>query len=88
MLTGDSHRQYDQYLYQYTSEYDTSENILLDEAEQLYNKMIEACTISEMTDNTESSSHSLQPLMELPDVQHQQARKEDLYSISDAAKYD
>jgi hypothetical protein len=65
---------------------------LLDEAKQLYNRMIEAsmnmCTISEMTDNTESSSHSLQPLMELPDVQHQQARKEDHYSISDAAKYD
>jgi predicted transcriptional regulator len=92
---GDSHNQdiqYEQYPYQNTNEYDTCESILLDEAEQLYNRMIEASmnmyTISEMTDNTESSSHSLQPLMGLPDVQHQQARKEDRYAISDAAKYD
>jgi hypothetical protein len=42
--------------------------MLLDEAEQLYNRLIEEsmnmCTINEMTDNTESSSQSLQPLME------------------------
>jgi predicted transcriptional regulator len=92
---GDSYHPvngYEQYLSEYINEYGTSEKLLLDEAEQLYNRLIEESmnmyTRSEMTDNTVSSPKPLQPFMELPDVQHQhqhqQARKEDHYSISDA----
>jgi predicted transcriptional regulator len=64
-----------QYDNNYASDYATSEKILLDEAKQLYNRLIEesmsACAINEMTemaDNTESSIDSLQPPSELLDM--------------------
>lgn len=72
----DSH---EQYLSEYTNEYDTWEKLLLDEAEQLYNRMIEESinmyTINEMINNTESSTHSLPPLTELLGVHNGQVRK-------------
>jgi predicted transcriptional regulator len=59
--------QQEQYMY-HTSDYLISEKMLLDEAEQLYNKLIEesmsACAINRMTETTEKaepSTHSLQP---------------------------
>ena len=72
-LTGDiQDNQHQQYLCNYASDYATSEKMLLEEAEHLYNKLIEesmsACTINEMTEttyNTESSIHSLQQPSEL-----------------------
>lgn len=70
----ENHRQdeqYEQYVYQYATDYDTSKSILLYEAELLYNQMIEEsmnmCSIDDMTNNTESVS---EPLIELPDVQY------------------
>jgi predicted transcriptional regulator len=96
-LTGDSYRndhQYEQYLYQYANDYATSENMLLDEAEQLYDKLIEesmsACAINEMTettDKTESSIHSLQPPSEL-DMCNGHTREEDQYTNSDSNEDD
>jgi hypothetical protein len=57
--------QVNQYDNNYASDYATSENLLLDEAEQLYNRLIEesmnTCTINE-TETAESPLHSLQPL--------------------------
>ena len=60
---GENHRQddqYEQFVYQYATDYDTSKNILLYEAELLYNQMIEESvnmySIDDMTNNTESSS--------------------------------
>lgn len=84
--------QYEQYLSEYAREYDAWENMLLNEAEQLYNRMIgesmNMCS-NEMTSNTESSLHqSMQPLAEPPEVQHGQATEEDHYSNSDVAEPD
>ncbi|MGC1134225.1 MAG: hypothetical protein WA941_15470 [Nitrososphaeraceae archaeon] len=92
---GENHRQddhYEPYVSQYATDYDTSKSMLLYEAELLYNQMIEEsvnmCS-NEMTSNTESSSlQSLQPLTELPAVEHGQAAEEDHYSNSDAAEPD
>jgi predicted transcriptional regulator len=85
---GDSHHQdiqYEQYSYQHTNEYDTCENILLDEAEQLYNRMIEEsmnmCNFNKITINTKMAlPHSLQLL---PDLIHHQTMEEDRYTNSD-----
>jgi hypothetical protein len=60
--------QQEQYLYHYTSDYVVSEKLLLDEAEQLYNRLIgESMSayaingMTETTDKTQLSTHSLQP---------------------------
>jgi predicted transcriptional regulator len=81
-----------QYVYQYTSDYVVSENLLLDEAEQLYNRLIEesmsACAIkgmTETTDKTKPSTHSLQPT-EL-DMHIDHTREED-HTNSDANEND
>lgn len=78
--------QYEQYPYNYASDYATSEKMLLDEAEQLYIRMIEEsmtkCSINEMTDNTESSTS----LLLLPVVQDHQTMEEDQYTDSDPAE--
>ncbi|MGH9974953.1 MAG: hypothetical protein ACRD8Z_03835, partial [Nitrososphaeraceae archaeon] len=65
----------EQYLYRYANNDDNCE-FLLDEAEQLYNKMLEdlanMCidkTAAEEKNNTESASHSFQSISQLPDAQ-------------------
>jgi predicted transcriptional regulator len=69
-----------QYDNNYASDYGISEKMLLDEAEQLYNRVTEesmiACTINEMTDNAESPIHSLQPPSELLDICNSNTREE------------
>lgn len=77
---GDSpDTQYEQCLHHYANDYATSEKMLLDEAEQLYNRLIEesmsTCSIKEMTDHTGSSIHSL-PSPEL-DMCNGHTREED-----------
>ncbi|MGC1134810.1 MAG: helix-turn-helix domain-containing protein [Nitrososphaeraceae archaeon] len=84
--------QYEEYLSEYAREYDAWENMLLNEAELLYNRMVgesmNMCS-NEMTSNTKSSLHqSLQPLAELPEVQHGQATEGDYYSNSYTAEND
>jgi predicted transcriptional regulator len=71
------------------ADYNTCENLLLDEAEQLYNRMIEECmTIcsNEMANNSESSSpRSLQPLGELSEAHHGKAQEKDNGQLSPGA---
>lgn len=66
-------------IYKDAADYNTCENLLLDEAEQLYNRMIDECmTIcsNEMVNNSESSSpQSLQPLGEPFEVHYSQAKE-------------
>jgi exonuclease VII small subunit len=56
------------------ADYNSCKNLLLDEAEQLYNRMIDECTTirgNEMVNNSESSSpQSLQPLREPSEVHY------------------
>jgi hypothetical protein len=61
------------------ADYNSCKNLLLDEAEQLYNRMIDECTTirgNEMVNNSESSSpQSLQPLREPFEVHYSQAKE-------------
>jgi hypothetical protein len=74
--------QQEQYLYDYASDYETSEKMLLDEAERLYNRLIEesinVSAINKIADKTEISTRSLQP----------PTMEEDQYTNSDAYEND
>jgi hypothetical protein len=72
------------------ADYNTSKNLLLDEAEQFYNRLLEesisGCTISETTEDTESSIHLLQPSK--LDMSKGHTRDEDQYTNSDSNEDD
>jgi hypothetical protein len=79
--------QYGQYLSEYATDYDAYKNLLLDEARQLYDRLIEE---SMNTYNSEipSSLRSLQTLTELPASHHSRDRDEDYLSNSDGVNND
>jgi hypothetical protein len=59
---GDSYQQdnqYEQYLSEHAKDYDTNENLLLEESEQLFNKMVEESMNMCSIKNTESSVSSV-----------------------------
>jgi hypothetical protein len=66
---------------------DPVEKLLLDEAEQLYNKIVEAYAnkcINEITNDTESSSQTSQ-ILQVPDVQHGLSTDEGYHTSANAS---